>query len=145
MNVNDPDYGLETANIPLVVWKHSKHPEISKAFIKTLYDKDRYIKFLASVPVGMLPALKDIANESAYRDNPMVKKFAHAEKVISDAVQTGTAIGYEYGPTVQGGLLTNQHIIEAMFQDIVVNGTDPMVAAKKAEDQLNTLFETVAQ
>ncbi|KGQ34504.1 sugar ABC transporter substrate-binding protein [Gallibacterium genomosp. 2] len=145
MDVNDPDYGLETANIPLVVWKHSKHPEVSKAFIKTLYDKDRYIKFLASVPVGMLPALKDIANEPAYRDNLMVKKFSHAEKVISDAVQTGTAIGYEYGPTVQGGLLTNQHIIEAMFQDIVVNGTDPMVAAKKAEDQLNTLFETVAQ
>ncbi|OBW93473.1 ABC transporter substrate-binding protein [Gallibacterium salpingitidis] len=144
IHANDPDRGLETANIPLVVWKTSKHPEISKAFIETLYQKDRYIKFLQSVPVGMLPAIKGISSDPAYANNPMIKQFSHAEKVIAEAVDKGTAIGYEHGPTVQGGLLTNQHIIEAMFQDIVANGTDPMVAAKKAEKQLNELFEMVA-
>ena len=41
-------------------------------------------------------------------------------------------------------MLTNQHIIEQMFQDIITNGTDPMKAAKEAEKQLNDLFETVA-
>ena len=40
--------------------------------------------------------------------------------------------------------MTNQHIIEQMFQDIISNGTDPMKAAKSAEKQLNDLFETVA-
>lgn len=144
IHANDPDRGLETANIPLVVWKTSKHPEISKAFIETLYQKDRYIKFLQSVPVGMLPAIKGISSDPAYANNPMIKQFSHAEKVIAEAVDKGTAIGYEHGPTIQGGLLTNQHIIEAMFQDIVANGTDPMVAAKKAEKQLNELFEMVA-
>ncbi|OBX06261.1 sugar ABC transporter substrate-binding protein [Gallibacterium salpingitidis] len=144
IHANDPDRGLETANIPLVVWKTSKHPEISKAFIETLYQKDRYIKFLQSVPVGMLPAIKGISSDPTYANNPMIKQFSHAEKVIAEAVDKGTAIGYEHGPTVQGGLLTNQHIIEAMFQDIVANGTDPMVAAKKAEKQLNELFEMVA-
>lgn len=144
IHANDPVRGLETANIPLVVWKTSKHPEISKAFIETLYQKDRYIKFLQSVPVGMLPAIKGISSDPAYANNPMIKQFSHAEKVIAEAVDKGTAIGYEHGPTVQGGLLTNQHIIEAMFQDIVANGTDPMVAAKKAEKQLNELFEMVA-
>lgn len=144
IHANDPDRGLETANIPLVVWKTSKHPEISKAFIETLYQKDRYIKFLQSVPVGMLPAIKGISSDPAYANNPMIKQFSHTEKVIAEAVDKGTAIGYEHGPTVQGGLLTNQHIIEAMFQDIVANGTDPMVAAKKAEKQLNELFEMVA-
>ncbi len=83
-------------NIPLVVWKTSKHPEISKAFIETLYQKDRYIKFLQSVPVGMLPAIKGISDDPAYANNPMVKQFSHAEKVISAAVEKGTAIGYEY-------------------------------------------------
>ncbi|OBX06419.1 sugar ABC transporter substrate-binding protein [Gallibacterium salpingitidis] len=144
IHANDPVRGLETANIPLVVWKTSKHPEISKAFIETLYQKARYIKFLQSVPVGMLPAIKGISSDPAYANNPMIKQFSHAEKVIAEAVDKGTAIGYEHGPTVQGGLLTNQHIIEAMFQDIVANGTDPMVAAKKAEKQLNELFEMVA-
>ncbi len=41
-------------------------------------------------------------------------------------------------------MLTNQHIIEQMFQDIITNGKDPMEAAKDAEKQLNDLFETVA-
>lgn len=31
-----------------------------------------------------------------------------------------------------------------MFQDIVANGTDPKVAAERAEKQLNELFEMVA-
>ena len=91
----------------------------------------------------MLPAITGISDEPAYKDNPIIKQFDHAEKVIESAVKTGTAIGYEHGPSVQGGLLTNQHIIEAMFQEIVTHGTDPMVAAQKAEKQLNDLFETV--
>ncbi|OML14828.1 ABC transporter substrate-binding protein, partial [Salmonella enterica subsp. enterica serovar Enteritidis] len=33
---------------------------------------------------------------------------------------------------VQAGMLTNQHIIEQMFQDIIKNGKDPMEAAKDA-------------
>lgn len=56
----------------------------------------------------------------------------------------GTAIGYENGPSVQAGMLTNQHIIEQMFQDIITNGKRPNGGAKDAEKQLNDLFETVA-
>lgn len=62
---------------------------------------------------------------------------------ISDAMDKGTAIGYEHGPSVQAGLLTSQGIIESMFQDIITNGTDVKKAAKKAENQLNDLFSTV--
>ncbi len=39
-------------------------------------------------------------------------------------------------------MLTNQHNIEQMFQDIITNGKDPMEA--DAEKQLNDLSETVA-
>ena len=70
-----------------------------------------------------------------------LEKEPTAEEVITEAVKKGTAIGYESGPSVQAGMLTNQHIIEQMFQDIISNGTDPMKAAKEAEKQLNDLFE----
>ena len=143
INATDPEVGIERANIPMVVWKASKHPDIAKAFMKTLYDKERYIQFLKAVPVGMLPAIKGISDDPAYREDPMIKQFNHAEQVISSALEQGIAIGYEHGPSVQAGILTNQHIIEKMFQEIVVNGTDPMVAAQKAEKELNALFEAV--
>ena len=73
----------------------------------------------------------------------MIQKFSNEMKVISDAVGTGTAIGMEYGPKPQAGLLTSQGVIENMFQEIILKGTPVEEAAKAAEDKLNELFETL--
>lgn len=135
--------GLTTANIPMVVWRNSKHPEVCKAFMKTLFEKDIYINFLHSVPVGMLPSIQGIAEEAEYKNHPIIQQFQHVEKVIGEAIPEGTAIGYEHGPSIQAGILLNQHIIEKMFQDIITNGTDIREAAKKAEDELNAIIESV--
>ncbi|MBF0786876.1 MULTISPECIES: ABC transporter substrate-binding protein [unclassified Streptococcus] len=144
VKVSDKDYGIETSNIPMVVWKKSKAPHVAKAFLEYLYEEDNYLEFLNSTPVGMLPAVSGITDLESYQSNETRQKFQHAEEVILNAVASGTAIGYENGPSVQAGLLTNQHIIEQMFQDIITNGTDSKKAAKDAEKQLNDLFETVA-
>lgn len=139
----DKQQGYETSNIPMVIWKNSKHPEICEAFIKFLYQPEYYIPFLQSVPVGMLPALKDIAANEEFLSDPMIQKFSDEMKVISDAVGTGTAIGMENGPRPEAGLLTSQGVIENMFQEIILKGTPVEEAAKAAEDKLNGLFETV--
>lgn len=143
IHADDPDYGIETSNIPLVIWKNSKHPEICEAFIQKLYEKDTYIKFLEATPVGMLPSISGIADTPEYQANETVQKFSGAVDVISAAVDKGTAIGFEHGPSVQAGLLTSQGIIEGMFQDIITNGTDVETAAQAAEDQLNDAFSTI--
>ncbi|MCU9533348.1 ABC transporter substrate-binding protein [Streptococcus sp. CSL10205-OR2] len=144
INADDKDYGIETSNIPMVVWKNSKNPEVAKAFLEYLYEEDNYLEFLDATPVGMLPAISGITDLPAYQENETRQKFAHAEGVILEAVKNGTAIGFENEPSVQAGLMVNQHIIEQMFQDIISNGKDPMEAAKEAEKQLNDLFETVS-
>lgn len=143
INANDPDYGIETSNIPLVIWKNSEHPEICEAFIQKLYEKETYIKFLEATPVGMLPSISGIADTPEYQANETVQKFTGAVAVISAAVDKGTAIGFEHGPSVQAGLLTSQGIIEGMFQDIITNGTDVEKAAQAAEDKLNDAFSTI--
>lgn len=137
--------GITTTNQPMVIWKNSEHPEICAAFIKKLYEKDTYIEFLHAQPVGMLPAISGISDTEEYRDNETIQQFAHAEEVIDSQLPGGTAIGFEHGPSVQAGILTNQHVIEEMFQDIITNGTDVETAAKAAEDQLNDLFEAAQQ
>ncbi|MFD0868352.1 MULTISPECIES: ABC transporter substrate-binding protein [Paenibacillus] len=141
VNAEDPAQGIETSNIPMVVWKNSKHPEIAKAFVESLYEKERYIKFLHSVPAGMLPAMKDIAEAPEFLNEPTIQKFSHAVKVISDAVDQGTAIGMEYKPTLQSGIITSQGIIEKMFQDVVLKNVPVEEAAQKAEKELNDLFQ----
>ncbi len=139
----DKQVGYETSNIPMVVWKASKNPAVCKSFIQFLYEPERYIKFLQSVPVGMLPALKEITSNATFLADPTIQKFSGAMKVISDAVNTGTAIGMENGPKPQAGILTSQRVIEGMFQDIILKGTPVADAAKAAENKLNTLFKSL--
>ena len=74
-----------TTNTPMVVWKASKHPEICKAFMKTLYEEDTYVEFLHATPEGMLPAIKGIADTDAYKDDETIKQFAHAEEGLRAA------------------------------------------------------------
>lgn len=140
LHEDDPDYAAETSNIPMVIWENSEHPEICKAFIKKLYEEDTYIKFLEATPVGMLSSIKGISETPQYQENETVQKFSNAVDVISRAVELGTAIGFEHGPSVQAGFLTSQGIIESMFQDIITNGTEVETAAKAAEEKLNEAF-----
>ena len=91
----------------------------------------------------MLPSITGISDTAEYQANETVQKFANAVEVITSAMELGTAIGFEHGPSVQAGLLTSQGIIEGMFQDIITNGTDVETAAKEAEDMLNEVFSSI--
>lgn len=141
INKDDERQGIETSNIPMVVWKNSDHPDVAMKFVESLYDKGFYTDFLNSVPVGMLPSIEGIVDSEEFRSNETVQKFSEAVDVIQEAVESGTAIGYENGASVEAGMLAGQHVIEKMFQDIISNGTDPMEAAEKAETEMNNIFE----
>ena len=143
MAEGDPYYSAEATHIPLVTWANSEHPEICQAFIEYLYQTDNYLDFLAAVPVGMLPSIKGIDQNEEYLSNPTVQQFSDEAAIIAQAVEEGTAIGFEHGPSAQAGLLTSQGVIEEMFQDIITNGTDVETAAKAAEDKLNEIFATM--
>lgn len=143
VNKGDPAVGCETNNTPLVIWKNSAHPEICEAFIEYFYEPERYVDFLLSVPVGMMSAIQGVTDTEKYQSNEIVQDFQHADEVLNQMLGGSTSIGMEYGPRPEAGLLTSQRVIEEMFQDIVMNGTDVEAAAKAAEDKLNDLFATV--
>lgn len=141
IHADDPEVGIETSNIPMIVWKNSKHPDIAKAFVESLYEKDNYIDFLHSVPAGMLPAMKDIAEDPAFLNEPTIQKFRSSVDIISNAVNRGTAIGMEYEPTLPSVIVTTQNVIEKMFQNIILKNESVQEAAEKAERELNGLIE----
>ncbi len=140
----DEQKGVETSNIPMVVWESSDTQDVSEAFIEFMYQPEYYIPFLRSVPVGMLPALPEIAEEKEFLEDETIKKFQREMEVISKAVGEGTAIGYENGPVPEAGLLISQGIIENMFQDIIINDVPVEEAAKAAEDKLNEQFKSLS-
>ena len=95
-----------------------------------------------SVPVGMLPAMKGITDLPEFQNNETIQKFQQETEVISEALAIGSGIGMEYGCFPEASILTNQSVIEEMFQDIILNGTPTEQAAKAAEAKLNRLIET---
>lgn len=143
MKADDPYFSAEASHIPLVIYKDTKNADICEAFIKFLFQQDNYLEFLSAVPVGMLPSISGISSLDAYKSNETRQQFAEQEAIIEKAMQNGTAIGFEHGLSTQAGLLTSNGIVEEMFQDIIVNGTDVATAAQAAEDSLNELFETM--
>lgn len=143
INEDDDYYSAEASHIPLVIYNDTEHADICEAFIQFLLEKDNYLEFLSAVPVGMLPSISGIADTEEYQADATRQQFAEEEDVIERAMQNGTAIGFEHGLSTQAGLLTSNGIIEAMFQDIIVNGTDVETAAQSAEDQMNELFEVM--
>lgn len=138
---SDKDKGIETTNVPIVLWKQSKHKDISRAFLKELYSEDDYVDFLLSTPGGMLPVLKGISDKPKYQENPTIKRFKPEIDMIEKQISQGTAIGMEDGPNIEASILTTQNIIEEMFQEIVTTDISTEDAAKKAEEKLNRQFE----
>ncbi len=126
--------------IPLVMYASTENKEASEAFLEFLYQDENYLAFIDSVPVGMIPAIKDIANTEAFQSNEMRKQFAQEETVIENAVLSGNAPGFEHGANLQAGILTSSGVIEEMFRAIVIDDVAVEVAAKQAEDELNARF-----
>ena len=141
MNKEDEYYSAVVSHIPLVLYKDADNVEICQKFLEFLFEEENYIDFLDSVPVGMLPSIRGISTTEQYQSNDIRKQFADEEAVIREAMLNGMALGFEHGPNVQSGIITSSGVIERMFQDIVLNGTDVETAAKEAEDELNRLFE----
>lgn len=90
--------GYETSNIPMVVWKNPSTPKSARPSSNTCTQPENYVPFLLSVPVGMLPALKEISQNEEFLADPTVQKFSDSMAVIADAVGYGTAIGMECLP-----------------------------------------------
>ena len=122
------------------MYASAENKEATEAFLEFLYQDENYLAFIDSVPVGMIPAIKDIANTEAFQSNETRKQFAQEETVIENAVLSGNAPGFEHGANLQAGILTSSGVIEEMFRTIVIDDVAVEIAAKQAEDELNARF-----
>ena len=90
----------------------------------------------------MMPALKDIAENPDFLNDPYIEKFRSTFDALNEVIALGTAIGMESGPTIQSGIIISQGVVEQMFQSIVLEGTPVEKAAQDAEKKLNDLFKS---
>lgn len=127
--------------ISLVMWKKTTSPTYAKDFVKSMYEKDSYIKFLHLVPGGMLPILKDIADSPEFLDHPIIKQFENDIEHIKKGIEVGYPVGGEMAGSPYMNIVKNQGIIEEMFHNIIINNVSTEQAAKETEDRINKAIE----
>ena len=59
-----------------MLFKGSANPELAKEFLAFFYKDENYVEYIKSVPIHFFPITKSLRNSPAYRDIPMVKRWA---------------------------------------------------------------------
>lgn len=145
MGPDGENKGAVSFVIGLMGWNQTKHPDTVYDFIRFCYEKQRYIDFLHLIPGGQLPATTEAADSEEFYEDETIQKFRTEIKYIQDGIENGTFIGMDYGLTPAASALTSQGIIEECLQDMVLNNTPALEAAKKANDKLNVAIEILME
>lgn len=115
--------------------------EAADAFIRFLFEDERYIEFLHTIPAGQFPVTSTTAVEDGpFFDHPVIEKFREGVEITLEGIRDGAALGMTYGPNKFAGLLKTG-IIEDMMQDIVVDGVPVEVAVESTHQELQLLID----
>jgi multiple sugar transport system substrate-binding protein len=116
-----------------------KNPEDGKAFAQFLMSEQNYVPFLHTIPLFMFPALKR-AEGPAFFANPVISRFRNVVDVSLKGLETASLACMEHGLNAYGSPILNAHIVEDMFQRILIDKqpvNDAMaVAARAMEDTI---------
>lgn len=111
--------------------------EDAKAFVRFLFTEANYVPFLHSIPLFMFPALKRAQGE-AFFDNPVIRRFRNVVDVTLQGLESAHLAGMEHGLNAHASPVFNAHIVEEMFQRILVDRQavpDAMAMAARAMEE----------
>jgi multiple sugar transport system substrate-binding protein len=111
-----------------------KNPADGRAFAQFLLSEQNYVPFLHTIPLFMFPALK-AAEGPAFFQNPTIQRFRNVVDVTLKGLETAHLAGMEHGLNAFGAPVMNAHIVEEMFQRILVDRqpvADAMAIASRA-------------
>ena len=137
-------YGVVHA-LGLVKSRDEVRNEAVRRFVRFLFQDDAYITWLHMVPGGMLPVLRDTANNAAfYRDAQGVFHKYSRQRLRGilagfDTLQSFEFINGELLP--EAALVSAQGVIGKMIEGVVVGKKDPATAVKEAAESMRTIAE----
>jgi len=105
-------------------------------WIAYLYSDENYIGFLHTIPGGMYPATKSVANNPAFFEPENINLFETGVKLTLEGVAKGSDIGLTNGLNPYAGAVYGSGIIENMMADIVLNGTEIEAAVEAAHNKI---------
>ena len=136
----------------IAISANSKYPNTAKDFLQFFLSGDRLARYDATVIGHMVPPTKSVAKMLENWDSDYAKKHAdwinffneNAAYTNHPANNMGSVVGCtfdkkDYGPPWGGPIFSKGGVIDQMFQQIYVGGTDPEVAWKDAVAQMKQI------
>lgn len=97
-----------------------QNSEGGKAFAAFLMNEQNYIPFLHTIPLFMFPSLKR-AEGPEFFANPTIQRFRHVADVSLKGLETASLPGMEHGLNAFAAPVLNAHVVEDMFQRILID------------------------
>ncbi len=85
-----------------------------------LMNEQSYIPFLHTIPLFMFPSLKR-ARGSTVLHRPTIERFRHVADVTLKKLESASLPGMEHGLNAFAAPILNAHVVEDMFQRILID------------------------
>jgi multiple sugar transport system substrate-binding protein len=109
----------------------------SDEFIKFIYDPDRYMRWVHTVPGGTMPWLRATAESPEYWEQPLIKKYEKDVRTELEMLENGAEFGTWNGLNLKVSVLTDFGIIEKMYQRIALGQVTPKEGLMQAQEEIN--------
>jgi multiple sugar transport system substrate-binding protein len=117
-----------------------RNEELADKWIQFLYEDERYIRFLHTIPAGQIPTTRSASRSSRFWDNPVISRNQMAIKIVQEGIAKGTFLGFEHGPNPNAHLLKSG-LFEEMLHRIVTQNISVERAVADTHAELERLIE----
>lgn len=124
------------------VFKTSKHPELAKDFIKSLFSTEAYADHLEAAQLASLPVYDDkAAVDRFFSTNKIAKAFPEALRYILDHGRGYYAGVNLYGPNPKAGQLNNEGVIERALNRFLAEKGDAGKTVKTIQSEIERVMK----
>jgi multiple sugar transport system substrate-binding protein len=127
----------------LLIPRGAPHLAETKAFAASLYNPALYIQQLHAAPGHVLPALKSIADDPAYRANPLITRYAAEVDLMTRTAAAGQNLGQEtpaHRPNLKASEIIASNTIAELVQRVVLNNEAPRPAVAATAAKLRDMM-----
>ena len=115
----------------------------AKRFAAALFEPSGYIPQLHAAPGHVLPVLQTVAEDPAYRDNEIIKKYPREIDLMASAAAQGHNLGFEtpaHQANPKAGEIIASNTLAEMVQRVVLNSEDPRVTVGNTSRRLEEIM-----
>lgn len=134
--VNEGKKRAYFADAPSLINTDGPNDELAKEFIKYLYETDRYVNFLLTIPAGQYPVTIAASESEGFWSHPLIKENEEGVQMTLEGIANGTPDAMTYGINPYAPLVSRSGLIERMMHDIVGKGIPIEKAVAQAQAEL---------